>query len=146
MAREVLAHHAGVRMMVTDFDHAMVDAAAERMGEFGDRAAVGQADATALPFADDSFDAVLSWVMLHHTVEWETALREAVRVVRPGGHVIGYDLLASAPMRLLHRAETADQRIMRIGELHRVVAELPIAQAVLTPSLGGTLVRFTLRK
>ena len=36
---------------------------------------------------------VLSWVMLHHTVEWERALAEAIRVLRPSGQLVGYDLL-----------------------------------------------------
>ena len=57
------------------------------------------------PSPTKSFDTVLSWIMLHHTVEWEKALAESVRVLRPGGHVVGYDLLSTAPIRLLHRHE-----------------------------------------
>ena len=102
MAAELLARYDETNMTVTDFDPEMVDAASTRLAEFGDRVTVRQADATALPFPDGSFDAVLSWVMLHHTVEWDTALAEAVRVLRPGGHVVGYDLLSTAPLRLLH--------------------------------------------
>jgi SAM-dependent methyltransferase len=30
-----------------------------------------QADATALPFPDDSFDCVVSCLMLHHIIDWE---------------------------------------------------------------------------
>ena len=104
MAAELLARYDDVTMTVTDFDEAMVDAGRSRLGEFGDRVTVGQADATALPFADGSFDAVLSWIMLHHAIDWEKALTEAVRVLRPGGHVVGYDLLATRPLRALHAA------------------------------------------
>src|SRR5438309_8135478 len=119
MAAELLAHHDQPSMTVTDFDPEMVDAAAARLAEFGDRVTMRQADATALPFPDESFDAVLSWVMLHHTVEWEKALAEAVRVLRPGGHVVGYDLLSTAPLRLLHRGEHEHEvlRMMRLDEL-----------------------------
>ena len=74
-----------------------------RLSQFGDRVTARHADATALPFPDDAFDAVLSWVMLHHTLEWEKALAEAIRVLRPGGQLVGYDLLSTAPLRLLHR-------------------------------------------
>ena len=83
--------------------------------------------------------------MLHHTVEWEKALAEAVRVVRPGGEVVGYDLLSTAPLRLLHQAERARFRMIRFSELREAVGALAVEQAVLTPSLAGLTVRFLLR-
>lgn len=43
------------------------------------------ADAEALPFPDASFDLVYSWGVLHHTPDTPRALREAHRVLRPGG-------------------------------------------------------------
>jgi SAM-dependent methyltransferase len=46
-----------------------------------------RADATALPFADATFDAVALVSMLHHVPEWPLALREAARVLRPGGRL-----------------------------------------------------------
>lgn len=42
------------------------------------------ADATGLPFGYDSFDAVVSVMMLHHT-RMEMALAEMRRVLKPGG-------------------------------------------------------------
>jgi ubiquinone/menaquinone biosynthesis C-methylase UbiE len=103
-------------------------------------------NATSLPFLDGSFDAVVSWMMLHHTVEWEKALAEVVRVVRPGGDVVGYDLLSTPPLRLLHQAERARFRMIRFDELREAVRTLPVEQAVLTPSLAGLGIRFLLRK
>jgi SAM-dependent methyltransferase len=43
--------------------------------------------ADALPYADDTFDVVLSSFMLHHVPadQRETAVREVLRVLRPGG-------------------------------------------------------------
>src|SRR5436305_357073 len=105
MAAELLAVFTDITMCVTDYDEAMVAAAAERLGPFGVRAECRQADAAALPFADESFDTVLSWIMLHHTMAWEKALSEAARVLRPGGRLLGYDLLASRAFELLHQAE-----------------------------------------
>ena len=146
MAAEVLAAHTHASIVATDFDVDMVAAARERLVPFGARADARQADATALDFDDNSFDAVLSWIMLHHTVVWENVLAEAVRVARPGGHVVGYDLLSTAPLRLLHQAEGADFRMMRLSELRAAIANLPVELAVLTPSIAGLTVRFTLRK
>jgi ubiquinone/menaquinone biosynthesis C-methylase UbiE len=146
MAVEVLTAYPDVSLTVTDFDVAMLDAARDRLGPFAGRVTVRQADATALPFDDASFDVVLSWIMLHHTIEWEKALAEAVRVVRPGGHVVGYDLLSRAPLHVLHQTDGARVRTMRLAELRVALGDLPVEQAVLTPGLAGCVVRFTLRR
>lgn len=45
-------------------------------------------DALALPFADRCFDAVLLLEMLYYVADIRTALREAHRVLRPGGRVM----------------------------------------------------------
>ena len=146
MAAAVLQAFPDVAMTVTDFDERMVANAATRLGPFTGRATPRQADATALPFADESFDAVLSWIMLHHTVEWERALAEAFRVVRPGGRVIGYDLLATVPMRLLHQAEGAHVRMMHLPELRRVLDGLDPARAEAKRSALGLTVRVVVTK
>ena len=43
------------------------------------------ADAENLPFADDSFDLVYSWGVLHHSPDTGRAFQEAFRVLKPGG-------------------------------------------------------------
>jgi ubiquinone/menaquinone biosynthesis C-methylase UbiE len=44
--------------------------------------------ATALPFADASFDLVCSFKVLAHVPDISVALREIARVTRPGGHMV----------------------------------------------------------
>jgi ubiquinone/menaquinone biosynthesis C-methylase UbiE len=146
MAAELLTMYPDVALTVTDVDDEMVEVASTRLSQFGDRATARHADATALPFPDGSFDAVLSWIMLHHTVEWEKALAEAIRVLRPGGQLVGYDLLSTAPLRLLHQGAGGHLRMIRLSELRRAPGGLPVDKAVLTPSLAGFAVRFTLQK
>lgn len=72
-----------VDVTVTDFDPVMVAAASDRLQGFGARAHAQVADATALPFEDGSFDTVVSFIMLHHVIDWERALAEAPECSRP---------------------------------------------------------------
>jgi SAM-dependent methyltransferase len=56
--------------------------------ELGHRVRVSLSDAERLPFPNDSFDAVVSFGVLHHTPDTATAVREVRRVLRPGGLAI----------------------------------------------------------
>lgn len=47
-----------------------------------------RADAEVLPFADNSFDIVYSNGVLHHTEDTGRCIREAFRVLKPGGQAI----------------------------------------------------------
>jgi ubiquinone/menaquinone biosynthesis C-methylase UbiE len=142
MAAQLLGMFGDITMCVTDFDEAMVSTAVARLAPFGSRVECRQADATALPFDDASFDVVLSWIMLHHTVAWEDALAEAVRVLRPGGRIVGYDLVANQPVRLIHSDDDEEHRFMRIDELERVLEGLPVRDVEVRRGTGGFVARF----
>ena len=62
--------------------------------------AVQQAAAEKLPFPDAAFDAVLSRFTTHHWQDMEAGLREARRVLRPGGLAILIDVVAPADRTL----------------------------------------------
>jgi SAM-dependent methyltransferase len=76
----------------------MIPSLARQLAPFGDRVDFRVADASALPLGDGKFDAVLSFLLLHHVGVWEKALVEAARVLRSGGLLLGYDILAN-PLR-----------------------------------------------
>lgn len=147
MAAELLRRFPEVRLTATDYDPSMIDDARKRLAGFGERIHAQRQDATHLTFGDRSFDAVVSFIMLHHVIDWERAVEEAARVLRPGGILIGYDLLSTAPLRVFHRLErsTDRTRLMRLAELHAHLRHVPIVGSI-QPSLGGLTVRFALSK
>lgn len=66
-------------------------------------------DCTDLSFADDSFDTVATFTMLHHlpsaAMQYAT-LAEALRVLRPRGLLVGSDSLASSELHAFHVEDT----------------------------------------
>jgi demethylmenaquinone methyltransferase/2-methoxy-6-polyprenyl-1,4-benzoquinol methylase len=52
-----------------------------------------EADGQNLPFADSTFDWVTAQFSLRNMAEWEHALREMVRVLKPAGHLVILDLV-----------------------------------------------------
>ena len=127
MAQELLDRHPDIRLTLADIDPAMAAAARRRLAPFGDRAQVTVGDGTRLDFPDDSFDTVCSWLMLHHTIDWEGVLAEVARVTRPGGLIVGYDLTDTAIARVVHRLEGSEYRLLRPAELERELGRLGTA-------------------
>ena len=85
----LLAKHvapAAAHMTATDYSDGMI--AEARKGECPDNLVFEVADATALPYADNSFDAVIISNALHIIPNPEKALGEIDRVLRNGGLLI----------------------------------------------------------
>ncbi len=89
MAKGMLSRFPDVQLTVADLDPLMVESVNRQLASFGDRAKAVVGDATDLPFEDNSFEVVVSNLMLHHIGNWEAAVHEAIRVVRPGGRFVG---------------------------------------------------------
>ncbi len=145
MAAEILARFPEIKMTITDFDHTMVTAAANRLAA-DSRTTIRRADVSALPFSEGAFDAVLSFLMLHHTVSWEDVLAEAVRVLAPGGTLVGYDLLSSWPAQVLHRLEGAPYRLIDHDQLEPFLKRLPLHDVRVRRGTAGAVVRFSAAK
>ncbi len=65
-----------------DFDAGMVEHARRRLDHAVD---LRVADATKMPYEDGRFDAVFESGVVHHVSDWQAALREVARVLKPGG-------------------------------------------------------------
>ena len=79
---------AGVHVVPADFSLGMVRVGQRRRPDL----AFTAADATRLPFADASFDAVTMSFGLRNVVDVEAALREFARVTKPGGRLVVCEL------------------------------------------------------
>lgn len=146
MAAQLLGRYPTLTLVATDYDHGMVAHARKTLSTFGGRATVQQADAAKLVFEDDQFDLVLSFAMLHHVGNWPGAVREALRVLRPGGRFVGYDALEGPLVRLLHCGEGDNVRLMRRGQLEAELAGLPGTDVQVSNSCTGLVVRFRVAK
>jgi ubiquinone/menaquinone biosynthesis C-methylase UbiE len=81
------------------------------------------ADVDALPFADNSFDAVICFAVLHHLYGFEGLVAEVARVLKPGGIFYSdHDLDAlfarrfSWPLALYRRLHSASSRYRRANK------------------------------
>lgn len=130
-----------VRLTVTDMDDDMV-ASARRRVERHENAIVEQADVTALHYDDASFDAVTSYLMLHHVIAWREALLEVARVLRPGGLLLGYDLTNTRAARLTHRLDGSPHLILSGLELREGMEAAGFTAIVIRSGAAGHVMRF----
>lgn len=75
----------GADVTAVDLNPTAVERTRRRFELYELEGTIAEADARALPFADDSFDYAYSWGVLHHSPDLGASLRELLRVVRPGG-------------------------------------------------------------
>lgn len=91
----------GAHVVAADFSEGMIAVGRSRHAD-NPQVEFVQADATALPFADNEFDAVTISFGLRNVVEPKKALAEFYRVTKPGGRVVicEFSTPPFAPIRL----------------------------------------------
>jgi ubiquinone/menaquinone biosynthesis C-methylase UbiE len=80
----------GTRVTAVDFSSVALAAAERNIADAGlrDRIELQRADLTALSFAANTFDFVVSWGVIMHIPDIEKALAELARVLKPGGLLV----------------------------------------------------------
>ena len=112
----ILERFAARRVLAFDLDEDMVARARRRLVRFGaDRARVEVADVTTLPCDDQTFDAAFDFGILHHVPDWQAAVAEVRRVLRPGGRFFFEEVTARALRRWHYRALTVHPRENRFA-------------------------------
>lgn len=87
-----------------DLDPTQIRRAQNRLHRsFKDRVVLSVASVESLPFPDQHFDAVFDFGMLHHVPDWQAAIAEIHRVLRPSGTFFYEEVTRAALNRWLCR-------------------------------------------
>ncbi|WUD68838.1 demethylmenaquinone methyltransferase [Nocardia sp. NBC_00508] len=117
----------GAWCLAADFSKGMLDA-----GRFRGVPMVA-ADAMALPFADNSFDAVTISFGLRNVADTDVALREMLRVTKPGGRLVVCEF--STPVVPVFRTLYLEYLMKALPKVARVVSSNPDAYVYLAESI-----------
>ncbi len=90
-------------------------------------------DAMALPFADDSFDAVTISYGLRNVADPDLALREMLRVTKPGGRLVVAEF--STPILPVFRTLYMEYLMKALPQVARAVSSNPDAYVYLAESV-----------
>ncbi len=124
-----VAAAAGGEVTAYDLSPEMLSVVAAEAARRGLAIATQQGSAERLPFADASFDLVLSRYSAHHWTDFSAGLREAARVLRPDGQAAFSDVV-SPGVALLDTYLQAVEVLRDVSHVrNRSVAEWQVAAA-----------------
>jgi ubiquinone/menaquinone biosynthesis C-methylase UbiE len=117
----------GCRMSGIDLSAKML----ERARDAAPWDALVQGSAESLPFADRSFDLVMTTDVIHHLRDRQTFFHEAARVLRPGGRIVTVtdsheDIVQRRPLSTFF-PETVDVQLRLYPPIPRLLEELALA-------------------
>ena len=89
-------------IIASDLDIRMIRMAGHYLpGENRKKLRFHAADAYALPYGDGTMDAVFGFGVLHHVPDWQTALREVARILKPGGRYYLEEILPAVYLNFI---------------------------------------------
>jgi demethylmenaquinone methyltransferase / 2-methoxy-6-polyprenyl-1,4-benzoquinol methylase len=131
-ASSVALARSGATVVAADFSRGMIAEGERRHGGIPHLSFV-QADATDLPFADAEFDTVTMSFGLRNVNEPKKALRELLRVTKPGGRMVVCEF--SHPSNRAFRTVYLEYLMRALPALARAVSSSPDAYVYLAESI-----------
>jgi len=100
-------HQQAPKLSLTGLDASpsMVAKARKNIADFrfSDLIKIKEGNASHMPFADESFDMVVSTGSIHHWKKPTACLNDIYRVLKHGGHALIYDLVSDTPASVLKK-------------------------------------------
>jgi ubiquinone/menaquinone biosynthesis C-methylase UbiE len=117
-----LASKLGLKVKGIDVDPEQIEAARERR-EQNANVRFLTADGSKLPFGDNEFDFVATHMVTHHIRDWQNALHQMLRVLKPSGCLIYKDFALPKWVALLGRKISKSLGYMTAEDLDRFAQE-----------------------
>jgi ubiquinone/menaquinone biosynthesis C-methylase UbiE/uncharacterized protein YbaR (Trm112 family) len=132
----------GYNIVVGDINEVALDVSRRRVEKFHLlRPHYVGLDAHQLPFKDHSFSAVTVIEALHHFFDYDQALSEIFRVLKPGGKLLSFEPNALNPLRraseIRDRLRGSIEKSFYIGQLERLCLHAGFASAKARAYSGG---------
>lgn len=138
-----LAQEYQMSVIGTDFDPDQIEIAKLRYP--GDDHLQYQVEnAAALSFENNAFDLIISQNVFHHIPAWENAIREAERVLRPGGYFIWYDLAFPGFITQILKPFVHQYGLYTVDDIQFTFDEIGFAQRSYQRSIHGPFVHHQL--
>jgi len=102
---EIILERLGARhVSAFDLDPDMVAKARKRLAGYGpERVRLWVGDASSIAAEDASFDVVVDFAIIHHVPDWQAAVGEVRRVLKPGGLFLFEEVTRQALERWVYR-------------------------------------------
>ena len=119
------------KIIAIDYDPGMIERARKRLAAYpASQLEIRVGDATQIKEDDQSFDAIVTFAALHHVPDWQKAVSEIARLLKPGGRFFFEEVTAQWihrwPYRVLfeHPMENRFSGQQFIDELERQGIEM----------------------
>ena len=130
-----LASRLGLKVTGIDVDPEQIEAARGRSGQAANTRFLA-VDGTDLPFGDNEFDFVGTHMVTHHISDWQDALEQMLRVLKPNGYLIYKDFALPKWLASLGRKISPGLGYLTATDLNRFAQANRLAVVHLARSLN----------